>query len=374
MKEFVVKNLNNDDMISELEKIGFDSSYVAVASEKFQYKTLKIFDLSPAQANIIKQTAISFGSDCATNRDVITGKAECSNVILGGSVSELKKIAEKLKSQPFALSELSEKILSEIKPVKRRTKLTGIVNVTPDSFSDGGQYYEPKAAIEHALQLIEDGADIIDIGAESTKPFSKGVDFEEQIRRLKPVLDGLKDVKVPISVDTRSSFVAEYALDNGATIINDVSGMSYDPRIADIAAKYNATVILQHSKGTPESMQKNPEYDDVVEEIFFMLRQKAELAKAKGIKNIILDVGIGFGKTKQHNYEILNRIDEFYSLGYPIMVGVSRKSLLGLTYSDDNDLKDSITLAVSYPLILKGVDYLRVHNVKLHKQLLSLAI
>ncbi len=374
MKEFVVKTLNTDDIESEIEKIGFDSSYINKAADKCKFVNLKIFDLIPAQANILKQTALSVGADCATNKNVITGNCERSDVILSGSISHIKKISEKLKQQPFLLKDLADKLLSSVVYKKERTKIVGIVNVTPDSFSDGGMYLNPKDAISHAISLVEDGADMLDIGAESTRPYSTGVPFDIQIERLLPVLKGLKNINVPISVDTRSSLVAEAVLDNGASIINDVSGLSYDPRIADIAAKYNAAVIVQHSNGEPENMQDNPVYSDVVEDIYFSLRNKIELAKYKGLKDIIVDVGIGFGKTKEDNFTLLNRIEEFYSLGCPVMVGVSRKSLLGLSDSGNNDLKDALSLAVSYPLMQKKVDYLRVHNVKLHKQLLDLTI
>lgn len=371
MKEFTVKNLTASNIETELEKIGFDSTYKKIAADKFNYKNIKIFDLTPAQVNIIKQTALTVGADCASHREVITGNVAKSNAILGGSYSQIRKIAEKLKHQPFSLGVLSEYLLKEIEPAIHKTKLAGIVNVTPDSFSDGGQYFEPDKAIEHALQLIDEGTDILDIGAESTRPYSEGVSAEEQIRRLKPVLAGLKDINIPISVDTRSSDVAEFVLNNGATIINDVSGFDYDEKMADIVAKYGATVIIQHSKGTPENMQNNPLYEDVVEEVYLKLADKVKYAKSKGISDIIIDVGIGFGKTKENNFELLNRIEEFYSLNVSLMVGLSRKNFLG---GDNNDEKDALTLALSYPLIQKGVDYLRVHNVKLHRQLLNSAI
>ena len=373
MKKFKTKTLTGYNIEAELAKIGFDSTYKSIASNKFSYKNIKIFDLSPAQVNIIKQTALTVGADCASHREVITGNIEKSDAILGGSYSQIKKIAEKLKFQPFSLSSLSDKLISEIEPHKSKTKLAGIVNVTPDSFSDGGKFFEPHNAIRHALQLIDDGADILDIGAESTRPYSKSVDADEQIKRLSPVLKELKGISIPISVDTRNSEVAEFALNNGASIINDVSGFDFDPKIVDVIAKFNAGVIIQHSKGEPENMQDNPFYTDVVEEVFLNLLNKVEYAVSKGISDIIADIGIGFGKTKENNFELLNRIEEFYSLNLPIMAGVSRKSLLGLSDSVDNNLKDTFTLAISYPLILKGVDYLRVHNVKLHRQLLDLA-
>lgn len=363
----MIKQLVSKDIEKELAKIGFDSAYRFKASDKYKYKLLKIFGLSVAQANIIKQTALSCGSDCAVHREVITGKIEKSDAIIGGSISELKRISEKLKHQPFSLPILAAEILEELKETKRKTKLVGIVNVTPDSFSDGGKYFDSKSACEHFFQLIEDGADMIDIGAESTKPFAEAVSDEIQIQRLEPVLKEIKNADIPVSIDTRSSKVARFALEHGVKIINDVSGMEYDPMIADVAAEHNAGIIIQHSNGRTEN---KPEYNDVVEEVYLNLLNKLELAKSKGIENIILDVGIGFGKKREDNYMILNRIEEFFSLHNPLMVGVSRKSLLG---DFDNETKDALTLAVSYPLIQKGVDYLRVHNVKLHKQLLALA-
>lgn len=373
MENFVLKELVNTNLELELKQIGFDEGYRFAASDKFRYKNVKIFDLTPAQANIIKQTALSVGADCATHREVIRGNVDKSNVILGGSISQLKKISEKLTHQPFKLKELAsqiEALLNQKREVK--TKLAGILNITPDSFSDGGKYFNPSDAEKHLIQLIEDGADIIDIGAESTKPYSKAVSPDEQIERLKPILAFIQkeNISTPISVDTRSSVVADFVLNQGANIINDVSGFDYDEKMAEVISKYGAGVVIQHSKGTPENMQDSPVYTNVVEEVYLSLREKIEYAKSLGISNIIADAGIGFGKTKENNFEIIDRIEEFYSLNVPIMVGVSRKSLLGVK-NNNNELKDSLSLAISYPLIKKGVDYLRVHNVKLHKELLN---
>lgn len=374
MENFKLKELVTQDIEHELEKIGFDSSYIKKAADKYRYKTIKIFDLSIAQANILKQTALTFGADCAVNREILTAKKLTTDTILGGSYSQLIKIAEKLKQQPFAMKVLSKNILELLINKPRTTKIVGILNVTPDSFSDGGLYTDIKSAQKHLISMINDGADVIDIGAESTRPYSEEVPAEEQIKRLTPILKFIKseNLKTLTSVDTRSSIVAEFALDNGVNIINDVSGFDYDSLMPKIISKYQAQVIIQHSQGLPNNMQNNPTYSDVVEEIYKSLQSKLHLATDAGIKNIILDVGIGFGKSQKDNFEILNRIEEFYSLNSPIMVGVSRKSLLGLSNSNDNTLKDSLTLAISYPLIQKGVDYLRVHNVKLHKMLYEL--
>ena len=374
MENFKLKELVTQDIEHELEKIGFDSSYIKKAADKYRYKTIKIFDLSIAQANILKQTALTFGADCAVNREILTAKKLTTDTILGGSYSQLIKIAEKLKQQPFAMKVLSKNILELLINKPRTTKIVGILNVTPDSFSDGGLYTDIKPAQKHLISMINDGADVIDIGAESTRPYSEEVPAEEQIKLLTPILKFIKseNLKTLTSVDTRSSIVAEFALDNGVNIINDVSGFDYDSLMPKIISKYQAQVIIQHSQGLPNNMQNNPTYSDVVEEIYKSLQSKLHLATDAGIKNIILDVGIGFGKSQKDNFEILNRIEEFYSLNSPIMVGVSRKSLLGLSNSNDNTLKDSLTLAISYPLIQKGVDYLRVHNVKLHKMLYEL--
>lgn len=373
MTDFVLKEIVSDNWGEELQQIGFDEEYIHAATDKLKYKNIKIYNLSSAQANIIKQTALTVGSDCATNKNVITGKAELTNAILTGSLSQLKKIAEKLQHQPFGLKNLSSEILNFIQPKNRVTKLAGILNITPDSFSDGGKYFDCKDAEKHLIQLIEDGADLVDIGAESTRPYSEPVEPFEQIKRLKPILEFIQheNIKTPISIDTRSSEVADFSLNYGVSIINDVSGFEFDKKLPEIIAKYNAGVVIQHTKGIPQNMQISPHYNNVTEEIFINLKEKIEYAKSIGIKEIIADVGIGFGKTKKDNFTILNKIEEFYGLRCPIMVGVSRKSLLGIE-NTDNNLKDTLTAAISYPLIQKGVDYLRVHNVKLHKYLLNL--
>ena len=369
MHDFILRKLKNTDIETELHRIGFDKSYASKAVEKFDYKNIKIYSLTPAQANILKQTAISVGADCATHREVTTGKIEKSDCILGASSSQIKKIAEKLKFQPFKLKELGQQLLLE-KFQEHIVKLVGILNLTENSFSDGGLYNDFEKAKEHLLQIINEGADIIDIGAESTKPYSSAVSDKEQLEKLLPVIDFAKG-KITISIDTRSSQVAEECIKAVADIINDVSGFDYDEKMPDVIAKYNVPDIIQHSKGTPENMQDSPKYNDLMEEIFFNLRNKINLAHSKGIEKIITDPGIGFGKTQKNNFEIIKRSGELHSLGYPVMLGISRKSLLGIQ-NDDNESKDIYTLALNAIAIEHKVDYLRVHNVALHKKLLEL--
>ena len=378
MHDFVLREIKKTNIENELKKIGFDKSYTHKAKEKFEYKNIKIYSLKPAMANIIKQTSLSVGCDCATHREVITGKIENSDCILGGSVSQIKKVAEKLKFQPFGLKKLGEELEKLCPPlaggpksvISRGTQLVGILNLTPNSFSDGGMYNDFNRAKEHLLELINDGADIVDIGAESTKPYSKAVSAKEQLEKLLPIIDFAKG-KIPLSIDTRSSEVAEECLNAGANIINDVSGFDYDEKMADIIAKYNVPVIIQHSKGTPENMQNSPVYADLMEEIFLNLRKKVDFARSKGIENIIIDPGIGFGKSREDNFEIIRRVEEFESLGCPIMLGISRKSLLDMQNADNFD-KDIYTTAINALAIERNVDYIRVHNVKMHKKLIDL--
>lgn len=388
MHDFILREIKNTDIETELYRIGFDKSYIERATEKYCYKNIKIYDLTPAQANILKQTAISVGCDCATHREVITGKIEKSDCILGGSVSEIKKVAEKLKFQPFGLKELGEKLLSpplqgkreqlftseasirDARESSKKCKLVGILNITDNSFSDGGLYNDFEKAREHLLEMISDGANIIDIGAESTKPYSTPVTAEEQLKKLLPIIDFAKD-KITLSIDTRSAIVAEECLKAGAHIINDVSGFDYDGKMPDIIAKYNAHVIIQHSKGTPETMQNSPHYDDLIEEIFLSLYKKITFAKSKGITNIIIDPGIGFGKSVKDNFEIIKRIEEFQALECPIMLGISRKSLLNMADAD-NFTKDIYTTALNAIALEHKVDYIRVHNVKMHTKLIDL--
>ena len=375
MNDFVLKEIETDKIEKELEKIGFDKSYKDRAADKFNYKNIKIYSLTPVQANILKQTALSVGADCATHREVITSKAEKSDCILGGSISQLKKIAEKLTFQPFGLKFLSEKILSFVETKKYgKTKIVGILNLTPDSFSDGGEFLDYDKAKEHFEYMFSSGADIIDIGAESTKPYSTRVSDETQIDRILPVLKFAQEngFDIPISIDTRSAKVAEECIKNGASIINDVSGFDYDENMADVIAKYGVKVILQHSKGEPQNMQDNPVYESLMDEIYLKLNEKIDFALLKGIKkeNIIVDPGIGFGKAREDNFEIIKRIKEFYGLGCEVMLGLSRKSLLNMA-DYDNEMKDIFTVALNTLAIEKKVDYIRVHNVYLHKKLLE---
>jgi dihydropteroate synthase len=253
-----------------------------------------------------------------------------------------------------------------------RTHIMGILNVTPDSFSDGGRFREREEAVEHGLEMARDGADMIDVGGESTRPGAEDLKTEEELSRVVPVIRDLsKKTKIPISVDTRKATVAEEAIKAGASFINDISGLRHDPAMAHVAAKYGVGLIVMHMKGTPKDMQANAVYDNLIEEVTMALKESIDIAKKASVdeKRIVIDPGIGFGKTVQHNLEILRRLDEFKTLGRPICVGTSRKSFIGKVLGIDSPSERLAgTLATLAIAIIKGASLLRVHDVKEARQ------
>jgi dihydropteroate synthase len=255
------------------------------------------------------------------------------------------------------------------------TRLMGIVNVTPDSFSDGGQFLAPERAIAHARELVADGADLLDIGGESTRPGARGVSAEEELGRVAPVLAGLGDIDLPISIDTSKAPVAEAALAAGAQIVNDVTALRSDPTMAALCADRECGVVLMHMKGTPRTMQENPTYDDVVDEVKAFLAQRIEFAVGRGIRQerIWVDPGIGFGKTTRHNLELLRRLGELRGLGRPVVVGASRKRFLGTLTGRDADDRIGGTIASNVLAMKAGAEVLRVHDVAAMRQAMIVA-
>jgi len=252
----------------------------------------------------------------------------------------------------------------------------GILNVTPDSFYDGGRYYKKEVAIRQGLRLANEGADIIDIGGESSRPGAKPVSTKEEMKRVIPVIEGIrKRSKVPISIDTYKSKVAEEALNSGADVINDISALRMDKKMAEVARRYGVPIVLMHMQGTPQNMQKNPCYEDVVAEIYDFLEQRIKFAEEQGIKpkKIIIDPGIGFGKTLQHNLLIIKHLRRFKALKKPILIGVSRKSFIGKILDLPEEERLEGTLAAVCLSILKGANILRVHNVKETKRAVEVA-
>ncbi|MCL6620462.1 MAG: dihydropteroate synthase [Syntrophobacterales bacterium] len=257
-----------------------------------------------------------------------------------------------------------------------RPLVMGIVNVTPDSFADGGRHLSREAALAHARNLVAAGADLLDVGGESTRPFSEPVPLEEELRRVIPVIEAIRtELDVPLSIDTYKAEVARQALKAGAQIINDISALRFDPDMAPLAAATGAPVILMHMKGTPRDMQADPRYDDLLGEIKAFLKERRDFALAQGIAPdaIVLDPGIGFGKTFAHNLQILNHLDTFLDLGCPLLVGPSRKAFIGHYLGGlPPDDRDYGTLAAVAVAVHKGAKILRVHNVAAASQFLTL--
>ncbi len=250
----------------------------------------------------------------------------------------------------------------------------GIVNVTPDSFSDGGRFFDHAAAVDHALQLVADGADVLDIGGESTRPYSEPVTTDEELRRVLPVVEKLAaGVEIPISIDTSKAAVARAAIDAGAEIINDVTGLRGDPAMVGLAAETGVGVCAMHMQGTSQTMQDNPTYTDVVAEVRDYLRDRRDMLVAAGIarERICLDPGIGFGKTHEHNITLMRHCYEFHELGCPLLVGHSRKGFLKKLIGDIEADLASATAVAALALAVQGVQIVRVHDVRAVREALT---
>ncbi len=251
----------------------------------------------------------------------------------------------------------------------KHPRIMGIVNVTPDSFYDGGRYADTESAKEHVRRLCADGADILDIGGESSRPGAKRISEQEELDRVCPVIEyAARNFAVDVSVDTCRAKVAAGALGAGAAIINDISALGLDAEMAPLAARAGASVVLMHMKGAPETMQDDPVYGDVVAEVAAFLEARAEHAMRAGIarEQIIIDPGIGFGKTMEHNYAIIRNMERFKRPGYPLLVGLSRKSLIGRLYGDESDRLPA-TIALNAIAVMAGADIIRVHDVREHR-------
>jgi dihydropteroate synthase len=246
------------------------------------------------------------------------------------------------------------------------TLIMGILNITPDSFSDGGKYYNLDNAVEYALELVKQGVDIIDVGGESTRPGAKAISLDDEINRVVPVIKSIRSVSsIPISIDTYKSEVAQIALDSGANIINDISGLKFDSKMIDVVKEYNVPIVIMHIKGTPLNMQVNPSYDNIIDEIKSYFKKRTNLCLDYGIPktHIILDPGIGFGKQLNDNFTIIRELNTFIELGYPILIGPSRKSFIGLTLDlPVNDRMEGTAAAITAS-IMNGARIIRVHDV-----------
>ena len=375
--QFTTKTVSRKFINKEISSVGFDESYINSATKKHLFLSIKIFDVTPSQATIIKQTALSVGCDCAVNRGVIDCSISFSDCILSGTFSQIKKVAKKLENQPFSLSSLSDALYLQLENQSKdapSVKIMGILNVTPNSFSDGGEFVEIEKAMNHAVDMIEAGAKVIDIGAQSTKPMSDLVSVVYEIEKVTPLVTALKTAypNIEISVDTMTLGCAKAAIDAGADIINDVSFLS-NPEFAKICAENNKKLVIMHSRGNSKTMDDLTYYDNLVDDIYKELKEKIDVAKSEGLndENIILDLGFGFAKTINQNLELLSRINEFSGLGYTLMAGVSRKRFMrDIINTKEPKDADFVTAITTSYLIQNHVEYIRVHNVELSMQAL----
>jgi dihydropteroate synthase len=377
----VIRIDNLDSAVDELKKLGVAEEGVKIMAPKAIFRAIKIYDVDVRAANILKQEMLARGGEAAVSWQVYKLEPGQADVIILGTLKQLREVVSKLEKQPFGLPQIASQIKAvleaETKPwpllkagnyklnLAKRSYIMGVLNVTPDSFSDGGLYLDRDKAIEHGLKIAEEGADIIDIGGESTRPGSEPVSEEEELRRVIPVISGLaKQVKIPISIDTYKYKVAYEALEAGAVIINDITGLA-DPKMVDLAVQRQCPVIIMHMKGTPKNMQENPVYKDLIGEItdFFLQRTEAVIKAGLSRDKILIDPGIGFGKTVQHNLEILLRLSEFKSLGFPLVLGTSRKSFIGKVLGLPVEQRLEGTAATVAYGIAQGAAIVRVHDV-----------
>lgn len=372
IKEFYSK----EDIFEQLQKIGVDKEVLNLLSDKMRFYTFLIEGITPAMGNIIKQSALSRGTDAAINRFVIKGIPESSDVLIGGTKKEFENIYEAMQQQPFKLRNIFKEIVEmiDLTEKKKRMKIMGILNVTPDSFYDGGRYVDAKTAISKGIEMFREGAEIIDVGGESSRPGSEPIDEETEMKRVLPVVEALSKEGINVSIDTYKSKVAEECIKKGAKIVNDVSGMRFDQNMIKVVKDNNVKVIIMHMKGRPKDMQDNPIYNDVMKEILDFFSERIEFAEKNNVKgeNIIIDPGIGFGKRVIDNIEILRNLKEFHSLKKPILLGASRKSFIGkLTGAEKEERLPGSLLSV-FLALKSNVEYVRVHDVKETKQAIDL--
>lgn len=377
----IIEIANVEQAHRELSKVNCDQSGINIMGNKAVFKVVKIEDIPTKAANLLKQTFLSKGGEVAVSRGTADLSAERTDVLICATLKQYKLAVAQLKMQPWGLRKVAQVIeellkISESFPGRQytwpghqlaitpeHTLVMGILNITPDSFSDGGKYYNMDAALRHMEEMVEAGADIIDIGAESTRPYggAEKVSAAEEMDRLLPLLEKvLASCPVPVSIDTYKASVANEALKTGAHMINDIWGLQFDADMAKVVAKYNVPIIVMHN-------QEGTHYDrDIMSHICAFLRQSIEIGVAAGIEfdNIIVDPGLGFGKTPADNLVVMSRLEELQSLGCPVLLGSSRKKFIGEVLdlpAVDRVEGTGATVALG---IVKGANIVRVHDVK----------
>ncbi len=378
----------------EMQKIGASPPGIKIMAPKACFRAVKLENLNFAAANIVKQEMLARGGEVVTSRDVYSTKESTSDVLVLGTLRHFEDLIRKLRLQPFKsllamASELEQALAwyarDDALPMEigkrsfewgSRTYIMGVVNVTPDSFSGDGLGYDVDKALDQAQRMVEEGADIVDVGGESTRPGSKPISAEEELGRVIPLVERLvQRTEVPVSIDTYKSEVASEAVGAGASLINDVWGLRMDPRVGEVAAEHKVPLVLMHNRSKPKDAVQTErlggrylgvEYEDLMADILRELRESIDLALEAGVERerIIVDPGLGFGKTVEQNLEVIANLAELRVLGRPILLGPSRKSFVGYTLDLPPEKRVEGTAAAVAVGVAEGADIVRVHDVR----------
>ncbi len=380
-----------EDARARLADVGADEDGIKTMEQKLLFYPVKMEAVPLSVALRIKKELVGMGGDAAVSHEAYEKKAPETDVFMMGTADHYLSLAQRVSGEGEGLGRLAKELPRFLEKVSRRRfevkagdrvltlgdkpVFMGIVNCTPDSFYDGGRFFDPGKAIARGRELVSEGAEILDIGGESTRPGAEAISSEEELDRVMPVIEGLADSGALISIDTGKAQVAARATDAGACIINDVTSFS-DPDMARVAADSSAAVVLMHMLGTPRTMQQGPFYRDLFGEILAYLDGRMEKALQAGVReeSIIIDPGIGFGKTVGHNLELVRDLWRFRSLGRPILLGASNKSFIGKVLDADADDRREGTAAVLTAGVLAGAHILRVHEVAEHKKFVDMAL
>ena len=370
-----------------LKEIGVDPYGIQAMVPKMCTLNVVVRGIECKVANIMKQEMLSIGGDVAVSRGTVACSIDRTDAVIIGTNKQMRRFAEKISLQPFGLQRLSENLQTVMRNIERQdfiiktpertltlgghTAIMGILNMTPDSFSDGSRFNNLKEAVACVEQMEEDGADIIDIGGESTRPGADPVTVEEELARVIPIIREVKRrVRIPISIDTTKAEVAHQAINEGAEIVNDISAMQFDARMSSVIAREGVPIALMHMRGIPKTMQEGDiAYRLFMDDIIDFLQNRIHVARTAGIReeNIIVDPGFGFGKTMEHNLQLLRHLNELKALGRPILVGTSRKKFIGsITGGEPQERLDG-TAATVAASIMNGALIVRVHDVKFMK-------
>ncbi|WP_323586165.1 dihydropteroate synthase [Aliarcobacter butzleri] len=367
MKTYKI-SLNNSKKF--FENLGCDSGGISILSKKSKLHTLYIKDLHVGAANILKQDALSIGADLAVPNGVIIAKDKYVNALLIGTTKHFENLAKKELAQPFGLKELAKSLKDYVKKQNYPTKIMGVLNANEDSFFKNSRFNNSEACLK-IEKMIEDGANIIDIGAVSSRPGSLPVSENIELDRLKDIVQIIYQnkyyEKVDFSIDSFSPKVIEYVLNHGFKIVNDITGLQND-EVCKLVSKYNAQAVIMHMQNNQTNMQEAPFYEDVIIEIDDFFTKRLEKVKSFGVKDIVLDVGIGFGKTLEHNLLLLKNLEHFKHFGYELLIGASRKSMIDKITPTEVTNRLPGTLAIHLESIRNGASIIRCHDVKEHFQ------